>query len=44
VNLNSALEKADRSLEQKRTDSKYDKNEQLTLLSQHKLAFAGRNM
>jgi len=27
-----------------RTGSKYDKNEQLTLLSQRKLAFTGRNM
>jgi hypothetical protein len=31
-------------LEQKRTGSKYDKNEQQTLFSQRKLAFSGRNM
>jgi hypothetical protein len=39
VNLISAYEKADRLLEQKRTGSQYDKNEQLTLESQLKLAF-----
>ena len=44
LNLNSAFEKADSSLEQKRTGSQYDKSEQLTLLSQRKLAFTGRNM
>ncbi len=33
VNLNSALKRADRLLEQKRTGSQYDKNEQLTLSS-----------
>jgi hypothetical protein len=44
VNLNSAFEKADRLLEQKHTVGQYGKNEQLTLLSQRKLAFAGKNM
>jgi hypothetical protein len=39
VNLNSAFEKANRLVEQKRTGSQYDKNEQLTLLSHRKLAF-----
>jgi hypothetical protein len=29
---------------QGRTGSQHDKNAQLTLLSQHKLAFTGRNM
>jgi hypothetical protein len=38
VNLNSAFKKADGSQEQKHTGSQYDKNEQLTLLSQRKLA------
>ncbi len=44
VNLNSALEKADSLLEQKRTGSQYDKDKQLTLLRQRKLAFTGSNM
>jgi hypothetical protein len=38
------LWKADRLLEQKRTGSQYDKNEQLKLLSQRKLALTGRNI
>ncbi len=42
--LNFAFEKADRLLEQKRTGSQYDKNEQLTLLRQRKLAFTRRKM
>jgi hypothetical protein len=42
--LNSAFEKADRLLEPRATGSQYDKNAQLTLLNQHKLAFTGRNM
>ncbi len=42
--LNFAFEKADRLLEQKRTGSQYDKNEQLTLLRQRKLAFTIRKM
>jgi hypothetical protein len=32
------------TVEQKRTGSQYDKNEQLTLLSQRKLALTSRNM
>ncbi len=44
VNLNSAFEKVARLLEQKHTGSQYDKNEQLTLLSQRKLAFTAKNM
>ncbi len=44
VNLNSAFEKAERLLEQKYIVGQYDKNEQLKLLSQRKLAFAGKNM
>ncbi len=44
MNLNSALQKADRLLEQKNTGSQYDQNQQWTLLSQYKLAFTGRNI
>jgi hypothetical protein len=44
VNLNSAIEKAGRLLEQKLTGSQYDKNEQLILLSQRKPVFTRRNM
>jgi hypothetical protein len=44
VNLHAAIEKADRLLKQKRTGSEYDRNEQLTLLSQRKPAFTRRNM
>jgi hypothetical protein len=37
--LNSAFEKADRLLEPRAKGSQWDKNAQLTLVSQHKLAF-----